>query len=82
MNLTLDHTHRKPAQTIAAAAVATVVALGVLGGVAALFQSRGEPFAELAAAERACAQLAYASERRSCAQRWIAARAATQVAKQ
>lgn len=82
MNLTLDHTHHRPAQTIAAAAVATVVALGVLGGVAALFQSRGEPFAEQVAAERACAQHAYASERRSCAQRWIAARAATQVAKQ
>ena len=81
MNLTLDHTHHRPAVTIAAAAVATVVALGVLGGVAVLFQSRGEPFAEAAAAERVCAQLTYASDRRSCVQRWIAERAAAQVAK-
>ncbi len=81
MNLTLDHTHHRPAQIIAAAAVAAVVASAILGGVAALFQSRGEPFAEVAAAERACAQLTYASDRRSCVNRWIAERAATQFAK-
>ncbi len=81
MNFTMDHTHLRPAQIVAAAAVAAVIALGVLEGVAELFQSRGEPFAELAAAERACAQLSHASDRRSCVQRWIAERAATQVAK-
>lgn len=81
MNSHFEHIPLPPAHTIAAAAVATVVAIGVAGGVTILFQSRGEPFAELAAAERACAQHTSASAQRDCMQRWVAARAASRVAK-
>lgn len=76
-----NHSPVRPAHIVAAAAFATVIALGILWGIATLFQSRGEPFAELAAAERACVQHTHASERRACMQRWMAERAAAQVAK-
>ncbi len=80
MNRKPDHTPLRPAQTVAAAALATVVALSLLWGVATLFQSRGEPFAELAAAERACARHSVASEQRACMRRWMAEHAPTHVA--
>jgi len=41
--------------TVITSAVATLIALGILMGTTMLFQSRGMPMAELAAAERACA---------------------------
>ena len=38
-----------------------------------LFQSRGKPMAELAAAERACAAQIYVSDRERCMREWVAA---------
>lgn len=38
-----------------------------------LFQSRGMPMAELAAAERACARQTYVSDRERCMREWVAA---------
>ena len=59
--------------TVATAALATVIALGILWGIVTLFQSRGAPMERLAAAERACAQHAYQSERAACMSEWLAA---------
>jgi hypothetical protein len=70
----------RPGHTVAFAALATVVALGILWGVATLFQSRGEPLERLAAAERACAQHAFQSGREACIQQWIAQSRGTHVA--
>ena len=38
-----------------------------------LFQSRGVPMAELAAAERVCAAQSYVSDRERCLREWVAA---------
>jgi hypothetical protein len=38
-----------------------------------LFQSRGMPMAEFAAAERACAGQTYVSDRERCMREWVAA---------
>ena len=70
----------RPVQTLAAATAATVVSLALLWGVATLFQSRGAPFDELAAAERACAGHVYASDRVACMNLWIAEHQRTRVA--
>jgi hypothetical protein len=59
--------------TVAAAALATLIALGILWGVAALFQSKGAPMERLVAAERACAQHIYLSQRQACMNEWLAA---------
>ena len=59
--------------TVASAALATVIALGILWGVVTLFQSRGAPMERLAAAERACAGHAFQSERAACMNEWLAA---------
>jgi hypothetical protein len=56
-----------------AAALSTVIGIGILAAVTDLFQSRGEPLGQLAAAERACAGRAYVSEREACMREWIAA---------
>jgi hypothetical protein len=50
----------------AIAALSTLIAVAIFGAVTALFQSRGLPMAELAAAERACSAHVYVSERESC----------------
>jgi hypothetical protein len=70
----------RPAQTFTAATAATVVSLALLWGVVTLFQSRGAPLEELAAAERACASLVYVSDREACMQQWIAENQRTRVA--
>src|SRR5215470_5535972 len=59
--------------TVIASAVATLIALGILIGTTMLFQSRGMPMAELAAAERACAGQTYVSDRERCMREWVAA---------
>lgn len=70
-----------PGATLAiAAAVSTVIALGLVASVTLLFQSRGEPLGELAAAERACTAQRYVSDREACMRAWIAARHGTEVA--
>jgi hypothetical protein len=81
MNAKLTFAEPRPSRTVATAALATVIALSLLWGVAALFQSRGEPLGQLAAAERACAELTYQSEREECMREWIARAQATEVAR-
>jgi len=60
-------------QTVATATLAAVIAMTILWAVVTLFQSRGAPMERLAAAERACAQHAYQSERAACMNEWLAA---------
>ena len=60
-------------QTVATAALAAVIAMTILWAVVTLFQSRGAPMERLAAAERACAQHAYLSERAACMNEWLVA---------
>jgi len=66
--------HRTHALTaLIASTLATIIGVGILSAVALLFQSRGLPLEEFVAAERACARLAYVSERESCVREWVAA---------
>lgn len=64
-----------------AAALATFIAIGLLTAVAFLFQRDGKPMDQLAAAERACAQRVYVSEREACMREWLAAAHASNVAR-
>ncbi len=64
-----------------AAAVATFIAIGLLTSVAFLFQHDGVPMGQLAAAERACTQNVYVSEREACMGEWLAARASNVASK-
>jgi hypothetical protein len=73
MNAKLNLASPSSTVTFATAALATVVAMGILWAVVTLFQSRGAPLERLAAAERACAQHAYQSERAACMTEWLAA---------
>ena len=59
--------------TVATAALAAVIALGILWGIVTLFQSRGVPMERLVAAEHACARYIYLSERQACMNEWLAA---------
>lgn len=59
--------------TLTAAALATIISLGILSAVATLFQSKGKPLDLLVAAERACTQHSYVSERQTCMNEWLAA---------
>ena len=73
MNAKLNFASPSSTLTVAAAAVASVIAMGILWAVVTLFQSRGAPMERLAAAERACAEHAYQSERAACMNQWLAA---------
>lgn len=66
--------------TTVVAALATLIAIGLLSAVAFLFQHDGTPLAQLAAAERACKQQVYISEREACMREWLAAARASSVA--
>jgi len=59
--------------TVITSAVATLIALGILIGTTMLFQSRGKPMAELAAAERACLGQTKVPDRERCLREWVAA---------
>jgi hypothetical protein len=59
--------------TVVGSAAATLIALGILIGATMLFQSRGMPMAELAAAERGCAGQTYVSDRERCMRERVAA---------
>jgi hypothetical protein len=73
MNAKLNFASPSSTLTVTTAAVATVIATSILWAVVVLFQSRGAPMERLAAAERACAQHAYQSERAACMNEWLAA---------
>lgn len=82
MNAKLHFASLSSIQTVAAAALAAIIAVSLLWAVVVLFQSRGAPMEELAAAERACAQHAFQSEREACMKQWIAESRATPIAAQ
>ena len=58
--------------TVVTSAVATLIALGILIGTTMLFQSRGMPMAQLAAAERSCARQPCVSHRERCTRESVA----------
>jgi hypothetical protein len=62
-----------PRAAFAIAALATFITISLLTGVAFLFQRDGAPLQQLAAAERACTQHVYVSEREACMREWLAA---------
>jgi len=63
-----------------AAGLATLIAIGLLTAVALLFQHEGAPMEQLAAAERACSEHVYVSEREACMREWLDAGHAPKVA--
>ena len=81
MNAKLGFASVKPAVLFTAAVLAGMIAGTLVSGTVFLFQSRGAPLEEVAAAERACSQYAYRSEQDACIKQWLSARRATTVAK-
>ena len=77
MNTKLNFAFPHSTLTAAITALATFIAMGILWAVVSLFQSRGAPMELLVAAERACAQHAYQSERAACMNEWFASRPGT-----
>ena len=57
--------------TIAAAALATVIAIGLLTAVTSLFQRDGAPFEQVVIAEHACAIHTFISERKACVRSYL-----------
>src|ERR1700680_1097811 len=58
--------------TIAAAALSTVIAIGLLTAVTGLFQRDGAPFEQVVIAEHACANHTFISEREACVRLYLA----------
>lgn len=59
--------------TILAAGLSAAIAIGLLSGVAGLFQREGAPLKQVVIAERACSDHAFASEREACMRSFLAA---------
>jgi hypothetical protein len=59
--------------TIVAAALSTLIAIGLLTAVTDLFQRDGAPFKQVVIAEHACANYAFVSERETCVRLYLAA---------
>ena len=57
-----------------AAVLAGTITAGIFSGVTNLLQRNGMPFEQQVAAERACADRAYLSEREACVRQWLAGR--------
>jgi hypothetical protein len=57
---------RHPVASVLAAVLSVVIVLALLGGVTESFQRDGAPFEQLVAAEHACTDYAYVSEREEC----------------
>ena len=72
MNATPKLPRRHPVTSAVAAVLSAVIALALLGGVTELFQREGAPFEQLVAAEHACANYAYVSEREACVRVYLA----------
>lgn len=79
MNAKLNLGSTSSIMTVAAAALAAFIAVGMLSAVVSLFQSRGAPMERLTAAERACVSHAYQSEREACMKQWLAGSTKTNV---
>ena len=63
---------RHPVASVLAAVLSVVIVLALLGAVTELFQRDGAPFEQLVAAEHACTNYAYASEREACVRVYLA----------
>ena len=61
------------ATTLVAAALSSVIAIGLLTGVTDLFQRDGAPFGQVVIAEDVCANHAFVSERDTCVRLYLAA---------
>jgi hypothetical protein len=59
--------------TVAAAALSTVIAIGLLTAFTGLFQRDGAPFEQVVIAEQACANHAFISEREACVRLYLTA---------
>jgi hypothetical protein len=59
-------------KNVVAASLAAVITAALIGGVASMFVTVGQPFEALVAAERACRSAVYASERSACIGEFIA----------
>jgi hypothetical protein len=64
----------RPITYFIAAALAGTITTGLFAGVTALLQRNGMPFEAQLAAERACGDRTYISERDTCVRQWLAAR--------
>ena len=58
---------------VAAAALAVLISVGLLGGMTALFLSEGLPFEQAVIAERACGESAFLSDRQASVRAFLAA---------
>jgi len=58
--------------TIVAAALSSLIAIGLLTAVTDLFQRDGAPFEQVVIAEHACANYAFVSERNTCVRLYLA----------
>ena len=65
---------------VAAAALSTVIGIGLLTAVTGLFQRDGAPFEHVVIAEHACANHTFISEREACARLYLAASRVKKVA--
>ncbi len=73
MNTKPAFARRHAVTTIVAAALSVLIAIGLLTAVTGLFQRDGTPFEQVVIAERACASLAFVSERETCVHSFLAA---------
>ncbi len=82
--MNMQHKLERPGRAVVlgAAILSTVIAVGIAATVTDLFQSRGAPMAELAAAERACMAENYLSDREKCMREQVAAARGSVVAHQ
>lgn len=80
MNAKLNFATPSATHILAAATLAAAIAIGILWTVVSLFQSRGAPLERLAAAECACAQQTFQSERETCMKQWLVESLATRIA--
>ena len=72
MNATPKLPRRHPVTSALAVVLSAVIALALLGGVTELFQRDGTPFEQLVAAEHACTNYVYVSEREACVRVYLA----------
>jgi len=63
---------RHPVASVLAAILSALIVLTLLGGVAESFQRDGAPFEQIVAAEHACTDYAYVSEREACVRAYFA----------
>jgi len=66
MNASPKLPRRRPVTSAVAAVLSAVITLALLGGITELFQRDGAPFEQVVAAEHACANYAYVSQREAC----------------